>query len=275
MGHETHSENKGWTVRRLTQALRLIPAMAAIAVTGLLGQAATARIGGAPGYETRHVSANIQEYVSADIRDLTATLTTGSYDRRAGAKISKAFGMLYKITGNGVLYYKQPNDIRIDGRVAGMHATYIMDGSVQHIHVGWIKNNRDESGNPGNIRTLLDEGLLNPYCLTYENAFYQGEQDIQGTRCAVFQLNFAPQLHNTSFRRIWIDPRTRITLRREEHDRDGKLHEVYAYRNPVQAAPGIWIPTVITAYNAAGEKVGDTIVSGIGVNRGIGDKLFQ
>jgi outer membrane lipoprotein-sorting protein len=253
--------------------------MAAIAATGLLGQAAIARIGGAAspasGTAAAHVSANIQDYVSAGIHDLSITLATGNYNQRAGAKISKAFGMLYKITGNGALYYKQPNDIRIDGRIAGMHATYIMDGNIQHIHVGWIKNNHDESRNPGNIRTLLDEGLLNPYCLTYETASYQGEQTIEGTRCAVFQLNYLAQLHNTSFRRIWIDPRTRITLRREEHDRDGKLHEVYAYHNPLQAAPGIWIPTIITAYNAAGEKVGDTLVSGIAVNRGIGDTLFQ
>ena len=89
------------------------------------------------------VSRNIGDYVQPNIQDISLTLKTGQYNQKAGEKISKEFGLGYKLSGNGTMLYMQPNLIRLDGRLIGMKAKFIMDGFTQKIHVGFINQTQD------------------------------------------------------------------------------------------------------------------------------------
>ena len=64
--------------------------------------------------------------------------------------------------------------IRLDGKVVGLSGVLIMDGFTQHIRVGFIHKNQDESQAPGKVTTLLDTGLLNEFYLSYADARFQG-----------------------------------------------------------------------------------------------------
>ena len=219
-------------------------------------------------------SHDIRDYVQPGLRDFTVTLKTGQYDQKAGEKISKEFGQLYKIAGNGTLHYKGPNMIRLDGKIMGFNGVLIMDGFTQHIRIGFIHKNQDESQAPGKVTTLLDTGLLNDFYLSYTNAQFQGVQPVEGTPCAVFRLSYAARMHDTSFRLVWIDPNTRIIRRREEHGQDGALHAVYTFRAPVLTT-GVWLPSEVDAANAQGEFVGQTFIQDARTNTGLTDHLFR
>ena len=220
------------------------------------------------------LSRDIHAYVQPGLQDFTVTLRTGRYDKKAGEQISKEFGQLYKVAGNGTLHYKQPDMIRLDGKVLGLNGVLVMDGFTQHIRIGFIHKNQDESQAPGKVTTLLDTGLLNEFYLSYADARFQGVQPVEGTPCAVFRLSYAPRMHDTSFRLVWIDPNTRIIRRREEHGQDGALHAVYTFRNPVLTA-GVWLPSEVDAANAQGEFVGQTFIQDARPNTGLTDHLFR
>lgn len=227
-----------------------------------------------PRPQTPVLSRDIHAYVQPGLQDFTVTLKTGRYEQKAGEKISKEFGQLYKIAGNGTLHYKQPSMIRLDGKIVGLNGVLIMDGFTQHIRIGFIHKNQDESQAPGKVTTLLDTGLLNEFYLSYTTAQFQGVQPVEGTPCAIFRLSYAARMHDTSFRLVWIDPNTRIIRRREEHGQDGALHAVYTFRSPVLTA-GVWLPSEVDAANAQGEFVGQTFLQGARTNTGLTDHLFR
>lgn len=223
---------------------------------------------------TQAPSHDIHDYVQPGLQDFTVTLKTGKYDQKAGERISREFGQLYKIAGNGTLHYKQPDMIRLDGKIIGLNGVLIMDGFTQHIRIGFIHKNQDESQAPGKVTTLLDTGLLNEFYLSYTSAWFQGVQSVEGTPCTVFRLSYLPRMHDTSFRLVWIDPNSRIIRRREEHGQDGALHAVYTFRNPVMTA-GVWLPSEVDAANAQGGFVGQTFIQDARPNTGLTNHLFR
>jgi len=220
------------------------------------------------------VSHDIRAYVQPGLQDLSLTLKTGRYDSKAGEKISKEFGQGYKIAGNGGVHYKQPDRMRLDGKILGFNGTLIMDGFRRRTSVGWLHKSQDEAQAPGKVATLLDVGLLNAFYLSYADARFQGESAIEGAPCAVFRLSYPARLHDSSFRLVWIEERTRLIRRREEHGQDGALHAVYSYRQPVLVS-GVWLPSEVDAANAQGEFVGQTFVQGARINTGLTDALFH
>jgi len=220
-----------------------------------------------------NVSENIGDYVQSSLQDISLTLKTGQYNQQAGEKISKEFGMGYKLS-NGTMLYKQPSLIRLDGRLIGMKAEFIMDGFNQHIQVGIFKQSQNHSHAPGKLATLLDLGLLNNFYLTYTTAQYEGIKSIDGAECAVFKLGYQPNMQDTSFRIVWIDTKEHLVRRREEHREDGTLRAVYSYRNPVLIS-GVWIPTEVDTTNAQGELVGATYIQNTRLNTGITDASFH
>ena len=74
---------------------------------------------------------------------------------------------------------------------------------------------------------------------------------------------------------IWIDPKTRVTLKREEYTQEGKLNATYYYRDPKEVAPGIWFPSRIEVFNSEGQKAGETAYNNVKVNVGIEDSVFR
>jgi len=224
--------------------------------------------------QTHSVSHNIGDYVQPGIQDMSMTLKTGQYNQEAGEKISKEFGLGYKLSGNGTMMYKQPNMIRLDGRVIGMKAELVMDGFTQRIHVGLFKQNQDHSHAPGKVTTLLDLGLINNFYLSYTSAEYLGVKSVDGAECAVFRLTYQPGMKDVSFRTVWIDTKEHMIRRREEHREDGSLRAVYTYRNPVLIS-GVWIPTEVDTANAQGELVGATYIQNTRLNTGITDASFH
>ena len=221
------------------------------------------------------ISARIQDYVPTKLEDFSATMKVVSFNEREGSKINKDFGYIYRIKSAIQVRYKEENKLRIDGSLGATPATMINNGSRQIVRLGPVKSNSDLGPSPGKRKTLLDVGLLSEGYLAYTEAEFQGTRPVDGVMCAVFKISYKNKGLDTSHRMVWIDPKTKITVKREEYTQDGKPNATFLYKKPKEVAPGIWFPSIIEAYNNEGGKAGVTSYGNVHINTGLGDDVFK
>lgn len=222
------------------------------------------------------ISTDIRSYVCAKLDDFVVTGTVGKADQRELRKISKDFGFLYQFK-SVTMSYKEPNKVRVEGSVEGTRGVYIVNGTIQVVRVPRmnLRTRRDFGNSPGKRKSLMDMGLVSDYYLTYANAKFMREGKVDATPVAVFELTYKDRDEDTSRHVIYIDPRTKLVMKRESYSQDGKLQCVYHYRNPQEVAPGIFFPTVIEVQNTDRVIAGSTTYSGFKVNTGLADSLFE
>jgi outer membrane lipoprotein-sorting protein len=223
------------------------------------------------------ISTDINDYVAEQMDDFTANIKVVQYDERAGLKISDGFGYAYALKGDVLLRYKDENKLRLDGFLGASKATYIINGTKQYARIPGVNiNTTMELGkSPGKRKTLLDVGLISKGYLAYTEAQYVGNRPVDGVMCAVFRVSYRDKTLDTSHRMIWLDPKSRVTLKREEYSQVGKLNSIIYYKNPKEVAPGIWFPTTIEVYNNEGQKAGVTAYRNIKVNQNLPDSVFK
>ncbi len=221
------------------------------------------------------IDTNIKNYVCQKLDDFTATMVVGKADQKELAKISKDFGLLYRIK-NAQVRYKEPNQVRIEGAAEGSKLAFIVAGTKQIVMVNGRKlSSRTFTDAPGKRKSLMDVGLLSEYYLTYADAKYLREANVDGVACAVFEMRYDPKFADTSHHNIFIDPATKVVRRRESFSQEGKLQAVYFFRDPKQIAPGIWFPSKIEAQNVDRIIAGSTEYRDIKVNTGLSDSVFN
>lgn len=226
------------------------------------------------------VSSNIHDYVDTSLQDFSAYVHLVKYDADAARRINKDFGLIYewmrKARGDLFLRYKEPDQFRLDGRFGASHGTWVVNGTMQTVRLSLGLNVRTPLGDtPGKRKTLLDVGLISDDYLSYTNAQFQGARPFNGVECAVFRITYRSNLGDSSHRIVWIDPRTRVTLRREEYSQEGKLVSIWYYHNPTEVAHGIYLPSEVEVDDATGKLAGETAYRDIKVNQGVSNKLFE
>jgi hypothetical protein len=225
------------------------------------------------------ISHNLSDYAVSNLNDLETTMKAIFHDDDAAHKISKDANLIYQLKGNVLVRYKAENNFRADGLVNGYRATVVINGARQTYRMALgVKMTVDVTKAPGKRTSLLDLGLISDYYLTYAQGEFQGERVFEGVPCAVFKLTFKDHSRDTSHRLVWIDPRTHVTLKREEYLQEaqgGKLRDVWLYREPKEVAPGVFFPSRIELYNDESEKAGETEYTGTRVNIGLADDVFR
>lgn len=227
--------------------------------------------------QSPNISSNINDYICAKLDDFSAIMkVVPPVNNEAAAKVNKDFGLFYTLKGDVKVQYKEENKLRLDARIKTSNAVYIMNGYTQFALVpSFHISSKTSLGNePGKRKTLLDVGMISRGYMAYSNAEYKGTGVVNGVTCAKFKLTFKGNL-DTSHRLVWIDPVSKVTLKREDYSQKGKLNVTYMYMDPKQVAPGIWFPTHVSAYNNEGEKVGELSYNEIKVNQGIEDSVFE
>lgn len=225
------------------------------------------------------ISNKLNDYVVYNLKDFETTMKAVFHDDNAARKINKDADLIYQLKGAVHIRYKEENKFRADGLVRGYRASVIVNDARQTYRLALgVKNTVDLGNAPGKRTTLLDMGLLSEYYLTYAQGEYQGVRPFEGVQCAVFKLTFKDRSHDTSHRIVWIDPRTHITLKREEYLQEkqgGKLRDIWLYRDPQEVAPGFFFPSRIELYNSEFEKAGETTYTNTHVNVGLSDDVFR
>ena len=184
---------------------------------------------------------------------------------------------MYKIKGDIALQYKDENKLRLDGTIGSSRATLIVNGTKQIVRIpGLGLNKTDDLGEtPGKRKTLLDMGMISDGYLAYTLAEFRRMAPVEGKNCAVFKISYRNKDLDTSHRIVWIDPKTKVTLKREEYNQEGKLNATFFYKNPTEIAPGIWFPTSIEVQNNKGQKAGTTLYKNVKVNQNLNDSVFK
>jgi outer membrane lipoprotein-sorting protein len=238
--------------------------LAGLLVTGMTGAA-----------NAQNVSSNIRDYVAAKLDDVTANMRVIFYDDQAGRKMGEGFEMIHKIKGNITMRYKEENKLRMDSRAPKV--IFIVNGTTQYASLPSFNiNTKIALGDtPGKRKTLMDVGLIGAGYLAYTQAEFRGTRPVDGVQCALFKISYKDKNLDTSHRMVWIDPKTKVTVKREEYSQEGKLNGTFFYKNAQEVAPGIWFPSIIEVHNNDGKKAGVTQYSNIKVNQGLDDSLFK
>lgn len=223
----------------------------------------------------QNVSSNIKDYVAGKLDDVTANMRVGFYDDQAGRKMGEGFEMMHKLKGSITMRYKEENKLRLDSRAP--KAIFIVNGTMQYASLPSFNINTKIAldNSPGKRKTLLDVGLLGEGYLVYTQAEFRGTRPVDGVQCALFKISYKDKTLDSSHRMVWIDPKTKITVKREEYSQEGKLNGTFFYKNAKEIAPGVWFPTMIEVHNNEGKKAGVTLYSDVKVNQGLADSLFK
>ncbi|GIV15293.1 MAG: hypothetical protein KatS3mg022_0728 [Armatimonadota bacterium] len=218
-------------------------------------------------------SQDIHDYVQTRLRDLRATVRQQTANQRELEKINKDFANSYRIK-QMTARYKEPSKMRLESKVGVVNVVYIINGNQKHVSAGPIKSTDDISNAPGKRQSLMDFGILTPGFMKLVNAKFLRYDHEDGVRYPVFELTWANS-DDTSKHIVWMDGKTRTVVKRQWYNQQGKLMAVFYYKNPVEVAPGIWVPTRVEVYNAEGKLGGVTTYVDLHVNEGLPDSLFQ
>lgn len=264
-----------WFLRRAMR-LGLVLSVPAVIGGGLMVPMALRTVQAAP---HAPVSAKLSDYVVPKLDDFQTVMKATFHDDNAARKINKDVGLLYQLKGDVQIRYKEENKFRADGQIGASKASFVINDTKQTFKSSFgLKQTANLGSAPGKRKSLLDMGLISEYYLTYAQGEFLGEKPFEGVPCAVFKITYKDRSLDTSHRIVWIDPKTKITLRREEYAQDGsggKLRSIWLYRDPKVVAPGIYFPSRIELYNNENQKAGETAYTNTQVNVGLGDDVFR
>lgn len=214
---------------------------------------------------------DIRQFTSANIKTLTMDTRIVEENRAELQKIGGDFANAYRIH-NVALSYAQPGKLHLETTVLKARIAYTINGNKRFTSIPSMRiHNVQDIGNaPGKKQTLLDSGVVPPEQLDEYNATFLRKEGGQ----MVYQLQ--PKL--ASERRkdvVWIDPKTRITVKRMNYNQDGKLIKWFLYKNPVVVRPGIYMPSRVEVYNPQNKLAGATLYSNIKANLPLDMSLFD
>ncbi len=188
-------------------------------------------------------------------------------------KINKDFANAYRFKWMRVLY-KEPLKLRLESEVLSRRITYVLNGGTKLVTAPGERIREDVSNSPGKRQTSMDFGFITPALARQLDVKFLREERVDGVVLPVFQLEW--NYGDDDARHIvWMDPEKKYIVRRVWYSRTGTYRARFEHKEPVQGAPGIWIPSRIEVYNRDQRFGGRTVNSNIKVNQGLDDSLFS
>lgn len=213
---------------------------------------------------------SITQFTSDKIKTISMSSYITQENRDELKKISGDIALAYRLH-RGSMQYMQPGMLRIEASIPLLGSGhYTINGNKKETVGPLYHRVQDITGAPGKKQTLLDFGLVPPELLTDYNATFLRKEGGD----YVYQLQ--PKQAGETFKDIvWIDPKTRITVKRLNYDRSGKLVKWFLYKNPMQFGPGIFVPTQVELYNPQNKLAGVTAYQNVRVNQPINPSVFR
>lgn len=219
---------------------------------------------------------DITQYAT-HIGDLQADVAVTTYNSDALERIGVDFKNIYSMR-HLRFDYKQPDKLRLEGHspVLGT-ALLVLNGSTRFYNVPrlHLRKVEDLVDSPAKRLSLLEySGLLAADTLQFMRAHYVGVAPLDGQDMAVYDMTYQTSGQHSHYR-LWIDPRTHITLRRDWFDLDNKLRATFRYSAPSEVTSGNWVPTQVEVRDSDGTVAATTQFSELKVNQGLSDTLFE
>lgn len=187
-------------------------------------------------------------------KELEASILVSQIDNAEMEKIGKDFGATYRMK-NLHLYYQNPDKIRLEtrSRVYG-DALLIINGAKRRYAVSKLNIRKLEilDKDVAKRQSLLEYGgQLSEGTLQFMTAVFLKEEMAGDAPALVFELKYKTAAPS-SYYRVWVDPKTRLTLKRLWYDKEGKLKASFLYSAPKEIGEGVWVPGRCEIRNAEG-----------------------
>lgn len=217
----------------------------------------------------------LDDIVQRYFKDASFVARIDSMNQSELTKIKKDFSTQYRVKESKI-WVEEPHKIRIEVKLGSTDVLYIVNGAKRYVRIPRmnVKQTENNDDAPGKRQTFLDFGVLTPslFADPFSAKFIRVDR---ATGDYVFDLTYqTPKYSDTSRHRVWVDPKTRITNKREWYSQGGRHLATFYYENPVSAA-GCQFPTKVTVRNAEGKVGGVTSYVGVKVNAGIDNSLFK
>ena len=211
------------------------------------------------------------------VDDLQAVVHMEKCDLKELEKIGADFGRTYQfqdLLKNVTLQYKQPDKMRIAG-TGFVKASIVMNGPLRSFRTPFQpKKVEDLTESPGKRQSLLEYGgLLAPATLNYMQAKFVRQDTLDGQTTPVFDLTYKGATSGSHYR-VWFDPHTHVTLKREWYGFDGKLKATFYYQDVHEVGASVWLPSQVEVRNAEGVSAAITTINSVKINQGLGDDIF-
>ena len=208
--------------------------------------------------------------------DITASIRVTKFDEKQLEKIGEDFKNTYSVR-NLNLSFKNPDKIRLEGRSPTRGtALMILNGATRSIDVPrfHIRSSENLDKSPGKRQSLLEfGGVLSADTLRFMQGSFVKEEDLAGKPSLAYDLRYSGAVTGSHYR-VWIDPKTRITLKREWYDNDNQLRATFLYSDPHEYGPDVWLPGRVEVRNAEGVVGAIIVMDGVKINQGLSDSLF-
>ena len=212
----------------------------------------------------------LQQFASTGLKTLSLSSQITTENQSELRKIPGDIALAYRLH-RGAMQYMQPGLLRVSASIPLLGSGYyVVNGNRTLTVAPFVHKVRDVTGAPGKKQTLMDFGLIPPELFQDYNAAFverDGQYDV---------YNVTPKQKSETYRyQVWIDPKTKITEKRMDYDRHGVLTKLVYYKEPLQIAAGIYIPTRLELYNADNKLAGVTVYQGVRVNQPISASTFN
>ncbi len=194
--------------------------------------------------------------VPSTLTHLSATVVPVKADETVLNKIGKGFAYAYKVT-SASFDFTAPDRLVYKARAGSFSATQIYTNSTRRTDYGFIHQTSDISKDVTRRKTIFDLGLLPQNYLETMQSAYVGEQTVDGVPCEVFVLRYITDRPDDNRRfEVWVSKDKHYVVQKTVWNGGNEQHETIKYKNPVEAMPGVWVPTVAEAYDKEGELGG-------------------
>ncbi len=236
----------------------------------------TVAAAGSASSQTVQSSHKLADYVST-VKDLSETVRVVQSDTAQLARIGSDFGATYTLKTMHMMYL-QPDRLRLDGNSPTRGtALMLLNGSIRYVDIPRFKIHLTENLEKSSSRrqsTLELEGILSPDTLTYLTGTYVRTEMLDGGQSEVFDLHYTGSQSQQHFL-VWVDDRTRITVKRQWFDADKHLKATFSYDQPKEVSPGVWLPTRLQVQNSEGAIAAVIALEDVKVNTGLMPDLFN
>jgi hypothetical protein len=213
---------------------------------------------------------------ATSLQDLQVTVSVQQLDSAELEKIGRDFSFSYRLK-SVMFQYKSPDRVRVEGRVPTLGAALlIINGATRCYKVPRLPRRvEDLERSPSRRLTLLEYGgLVSRDTLQFMQGRFLRREPLDGADTSVYELRYRG-VTGGSYYRVWIDPRTRLTPKREWYDGDDHLKATFHYRDAHEVGSGVWLPATVEVDNSQGKVGAITRLDSVRVNQGLSDDLFR
>jgi outer membrane lipoprotein-sorting protein len=216
----------------------------------------------------------------AGVKDVRAEMAIESANKGNVSDMGAGYSDILKLQ-KGVISFKKPDKLRMDGYASGIKASFVQNGYRKLILAAMIRQTEDLTNKPGKRLDSLDFGFLSSRLWTDNKVTVVPTRGASGAKSSpgqsVVQLKLDPKSGGADKRHdyVWVDPKTLRVTKREKYTGDGTLRIRYVYTEFEMLAGKLPIATTSTMFGPSGDKLGTVTYRNVKANVGLADSIFS